>query len=222
MDIQEQTHCSTSEMETIDEALSSVSDISIGSRSESEQSLQSSVYSIDSDTESTYSDTERSSLTESSESQSSGSSFSSTVTNAEKETVANSQEPIAKPESEQLLYDGADLTVMDSYLLLYQFSLRHCLTKQAFSELISLVDTHLPRSAKTVSSVYMIRKFFEANFNHIESVVHTYCSKGHRLSDDSEAATTTCKNRDCGVMNSNRTFLYVSIEQQLKNKLEGI
>lgn len=36
------------------------------------------------------------------------------------------------------LYEGADLTILDSYL---QFSLRHCITQTVFSE---LVDTHVP------------------------------------------------------------------------------
>ena len=59
------------------------------------------------------------------------------------------------------LYEGAELSVLDSYLLLYQYALRHCLMKQAFMELISLVDTHVPKDAKTASSLYKLRKFFE-------------------------------------------------------------
>ena len=35
------------------------------------------------------------------------------------------------------LYEGAELSVLDSHLLLYQYALRHCLTKQAFMEIIN-------------------------------------------------------------------------------------
>ena len=44
------------------------------------------------------------------------------------------------------LYTGAKLTVLDSYLLLYQFFLRHFLSKKAFSELITLISVHLPET----------------------------------------------------------------------------
>lgn len=58
------------------------------------------------------------------------------------------------------LYEGADLTILDSYLMLYHFALRHCITDTAFSELISLVDTHVPKDAKSATSLYKLRKFF--------------------------------------------------------------
>ena len=79
------------------------------------------------------------------------------------------------------LYEGADLTILDSYLLLYQYSLRHCITQTAFSELISLVDTHLPKDAKSATSLYKLRKFFETNLNDLGSQLYSYCAKCHRL-----------------------------------------
>lgn len=48
------------------------------------------------------------------------------------------------------LYDGAELSVFDSYLLLYQYAIRHSITQKAFSELITLVSAHLPKEAKVV------------------------------------------------------------------------
>ena len=43
------------------------------------------------------------------------------------------------------LYDDAELSVLDSHLLMYQYALRHCITTQAFTELVRLVETHMPR-----------------------------------------------------------------------------
>ena len=60
------------------------------------------------------------------------------------------------------LYEGAELSVLDSHLLLYQYALRHCLTKQAFMELISLVDTHVPKDSKAASSLYKLCKFLKS------------------------------------------------------------
>ena len=41
------------------------------------------------------------------------------------------------------LYDGADVSVLDSYLLVYQLALKHGLSKIAIDELIRLLSTHL-------------------------------------------------------------------------------
>ena len=116
------------------------------------------------------------------------------------------------------LYEGADLTILDSYLLLYQFSLRHCITQTAFSELISLVDTHVPKDAKSVTSLYKLRKFFETNFNDLGSQLYNYCAKCHRLLEG-DLEPTVCPN-GCGGDQVNK-FLYVPIRPQLKKKLEG-
>ena len=39
----------------------------------------------------------------------------------------------------QPLYEGAKLSILDSYFQLMQFSLRHSLTKQAFSDLLNVI-----------------------------------------------------------------------------------
>ena len=116
------------------------------------------------------------------------------------------------------LYEGADLTILDSYLMLYQFALRHCITDTAFSELISLVDTHVPKDAKSATSLYKLRKFFESNFNDLGSQLYTYCIKCHRLLEG-DPDLTVCPS-GCGGSQVNK-FLYVPIQPQLKKKLEG-
>ena len=116
------------------------------------------------------------------------------------------------------LYEGADLTIMDSYLMLYQFALRHCITDTAFSELISLVDTHLPKDAKSATSLYKLRKFFESSFSDLGSQLYTHRTKCHRLLGDPDL--TVCPSR-CGGNQVNK-FLYVPIQPQLRKKLEGV
>lgn len=41
-------------------------------------------------------------------------------------------------EYEVPLFEGSEMTVLDSYLLLYQYALKHSLTKLAFQEMIEL------------------------------------------------------------------------------------
>ena len=57
------------------------------------------------------------------------------------------------------LYDDAELSVLDSHLLMYQYALRHCITTQAFTELIRLVETHMPRNSRAVSSLQTKKVF---------------------------------------------------------------
>ena len=70
-----------------------------------------------------------------------------------------SREQKQKPEFTTLLYDGSDLTVLESHLVLYQFALRHGISKQALTDLVSLVNIHLPQSAKSAPSFYKLKQF---------------------------------------------------------------
>ena len=143
----------------------------------------------------------------------------SDVRDPESEQTQEGECPLAAlSEFHTPLYECADLSVLDSYLLLYQYNLRHCITKQAFTELIGLVDAHLPRNAKSAPSLYKLKKYFEAHFNDIECQTYNYCEKCHRLLD-TELETAGCSN-GCGG-NSVKKFLYIPIENQLKKKLEG-
>ena len=117
------------------------------------------------------------------------------------------------------LYEGAELSVLDSHLLLYQYALRHCLTKQAFMELISLVDTHVPKDSKAASSLYKLRKFFEEHFNDTKCHVYEYCAKCHRLLDSEMTGGAGCSS-GCGGSTVNQ-FIFIPVEAQLKKKLEG-
>ena len=120
----------------------------------------------------------------------------------------------ALPEFTTSLYQGADLSVLDSYILLYEYALRHSLTKQAFAELISLVSVHLPRSAHCATSFHMLKKYFIEHFNDTSSEVKKYCTQCHRLMEDVSSCPSGCE----GATNK---FLYIPIEIQLKRKLEG-
>ena len=59
----------------------------------------------------------------------------------------------------QPLFEGSEVSVLESYLMLLQYSLRHSLTKKAFSELLDLVIAHLPNTAKCATSIYKLKQF---------------------------------------------------------------
>ena len=112
------------------------------------------------------------------------------------------------------LYDGADLTVFESYSLLLQYSLRHGLTKRAFSELLQLVGVHLP--TKSMASLYKVKKFFLDLYGDIILEPRHCCSLCHSLLADARA--------DCPQGCTGATtveFLSIPISNQLKRRLEG-
>ena len=81
------------------------------------------------------------------------------------------------------LYGGAPIMVLDSHLLILQYSLRHSLTKKALEELLRLVAAQLPDAAKIPPSVYKLKTFF-VNLSSPEMNSHKYCSTCHELLDD--------------------------------------
>ena len=121
------------------------------------------------------------------------------------EPTAPDSEPMNQP-----LYDGTDITVWDSYMLLMQHSLRHCLTRQAFSDLLKVVGMLLP--SKSMVSYYKLRKYF---LDLYADIIFTprYC---HSPLQTKEAA---CAN-GC-IPTTSEEFLTVSVAAQLRRKLQG-
>ena len=53
-----------------------------------------------------------------------------------------------QPDFLRPIYEGANIAVVDSYLLMFQYSLKHSLTKKAFEELLKLVALYTSRAMK--------------------------------------------------------------------------
>ena len=114
-------------------------------------------YNSNNSSDSSNSDANSSSLNSSESSSLESSSDSSGLSVSESD--GHSYDSSSRPSSNGLLeplYSGSSLSVMDSYLLLYTFFLRHSLSKKAFAELIHLVSAHLPASTsdKAAWSLY--------------------------------------------------------------------
>ena len=118
-------------------------------------------------------------------------------------------------EYEVPLFEGSEMTVLDSYLLLYQYALKHSLTKLAFQEMIDLVNVHLPHGAR-ITTIYKLKKFFLEHFQVCKAIVKPYCRKCHHLliSGDTSVCPNGCDAEISG-------FVYVPIEEQVKRILEG-
>ena len=129
----------------------------------------------------------------------------------EDETISNES---SNDEMYQPVYPGAELTVLESYLLLFQYSLRHSLTKKAFSELLEVVGAHLP-SGKMTSS-YKLTKYFSELFSDINADNHYCCSNCYQpLPNDSDTCTNECHANALD-------FIKIPIGPQIKRRLEGL
>ena len=129
----------------------------------------------------------------------------------EDETISNES---SNDEMYQPVYPGAELTVLESYLLLFQYSLRHSLTKKAFSELLEVVGAHLPPGKMT--SLYKLTKYFSELFSDINADNHYCCSNCYQpLPNDSDTCTNECHANALD-------FIKIPIGPQIKRRLEGL
>ena len=92
----------------------------------------------------------------------------------------------------QPLFEGSEVSVLESYLMLLQYSLRHSLTKKPFSELLDLVIAHLPNTSKCATSIYKLKQFFIEMFSNVTGMPHKFCAKCHQLLDNVESCTNGC------------------------------
>ena len=131
-------------------------------------------------------------------------------------TVEEDTELIADPFSNPL-YDGADISIFESYILVFEFVIRHNLTAKAFSELLQLIAVHVPSSAKMPRSVYCLKKFFLNLFPHAKSRIHSYCSSCHAVLTDNIA----CSTRGCEDDMKNE-FISIPLGPQIQHLMEGM
>jgi hypothetical protein len=103
----------------------------------------------------------------------------------------NVDEALFKP-----LYEGAKLSILDSYFQLMQFSLRHSLTKQAFSDLLNVICLHLPTNPSM--SAYKLKKLFLGLFHDISFLKHHCCSSWDTLLDDNLIGTVVVQRAGAG------------------------
>ena len=118
----------------------------------------------------------------------------------------------------QRLYAGAELTVLQSYIVMMQYKLRHSLSKKAFSKLIDLVALHLPKDAKLTQSLNAIRKRVDNLFQDVAPVKHYYCDWCSKLLGE----RNHCSNPTCTCANAKTcSLLEVPLIPQLKKRLQG-
>ena len=122
-----------------------------------------------------------------------------------------------KAASEKTLYEGAQISILLSYLLIFQFVINHSLSGKAFTELLQLLSIHLPRDAKLPSSAQKLKSFFADLFPDVTPVTYGYCSQCLALLP---SPLSTCLREVCDDAKTEQ-FVTLPLQSQLQRKFEG-
>ena len=120
------------------------------------------------------------------------------------------------------IYEGSDISIHASSVLMLQFKVRHDLTEQALTDLFQLIRLHCPRPNNFISSIYQFKKQFQNLYYPI--VLHYFCSSCYYCFEDEKPSVSSCPNSLCGAnleaKEAISSFIEVSISLQLKTILE--
>ena len=138
------------------------------------------------------------------------------------ESDNESVEEQCKPNPDELLYSGAPLTCSSSVVLLLSFVMRHKLTREAFKDLLAVIEAHCPRPNNCKTTVNQLLEFVTQSKGHV--VKHYFCSYCKvYYGKDVEHGGGICL--ICGQIipksSSNGFFIEVPIERQLQTFFLG-
>lgn len=127
-------------------------------------------------------------------------------------------------EQDEMLYSGAPITSCSSVVLLLSFVFKHKLTREAFSDLLALVEAHCPQPNNCKTTVKKLFEFVSQAKGDV--VKHLYCGYCNAYFGRSDAHTDTEVNRTCsicgkGIPKDSRFFIEVPIVKQLRKFFSG-
>lgn len=91
---------------------------------------------------------------------------------------------------DELLYNGAEITVQQSMLLILAVQLNHNVTQSCIADIIELINLHCPRNDIQRNSLYKFNKFFNAGETGITK--YFYCTICTRALETSLDICPTC------------------------------
>lgn len=149
-----------------------------------------------------------------------GLSIFSDCENIESDSESSSNEH--ERENNDMLYSGLPITSSSSVVLLLSFVLKHKLTREAFSDLLAVVEAHCPRPNNCRTTV---KKFFqfvsEAKGDIVKHFYCSYCKVYYGRGDNRTQVNRTCNICGQSVPTDGRFFIEVPIVRQLQKFFMG-
>lgn len=122
----------------------------------------------------------------------------------------------------QPIFDGSDISVTMSNILIMSYAKRFNLTQEAFQAVIDLVRVHCPKENNCVSSVYKLKSFFKdiLTDDGYQPKCVKYCRVCLNLVDGEHISV--CDVQGCaGQSEPLITFQYIPIQNQLRKLFQG-
>ena len=125
-------------------------------------------------------------------------------------------------EKNDMLYSGSPITSSSSVVLLLSFVLKHKLTREAFSDLLAVVEAHCPRPNNCRTTVKKLFQFVsEAKGDIVKHFYCSYCNAYYGRGDNPTQVNRTCNICGQGIPTDGRFFIEVPIERQLQKFFTG-
>ncbi|OXA41144.1 hypothetical protein Fcan01_24097 [Folsomia candida] len=123
-------------------------------------------------------------------------------------------------DTEQPIYQGARITPMESCLLIYSFAIRHKIDKSTMSDLLTLINFHLPNGALIPSSVFLLNKSLGPDYNSAKKI--PYCSQCQLIIDEVEGKCLKCEEKvsSSGAIKCGSYFISFDIGSIMKSLLQ--
>ena len=120
-------------------------------------------------------------------------------------------------ESDDMLYSGAPITSNSSVMLLLSFVFKHKLTREAFNDLLAVIEAHCPRPNNCKTTVNNLFQFLSRAKGNV--VKHYFCGfcKAYYGKDVKWNCTICGKS----IQNNGGFFIEVPIENQLLKFFSG-
>lgn len=117
---------------------------------------------------------------------------------------------------DDILYPGAPLTSSSSVVLLLTFVMKHKLTREAFNDLLSVIEAHCPRPNNCKTSVKKLLEFVSQAKGDIEK--HYFCDYCKAYFGK---GTGNCNICGRSISKASRFFIEVPVEKQLQKFFTG-
>ena len=136
--------------------------------------------------------------------------------NSQDDSTAEQLPPETDPDMLPI-YAGAAITVAISFLLIMTYAIRHSLSGEALSDLLTLINIHCPAPNHIAKTLYMFKKHFQ----NLKSPItfHNYCS--NCLISIPDKNQKVCQNVFCNQsfekLGSLSFFIELPLQSQLQN-----
>ena len=150
---------------------------------------------------------------------------SSDVFSSDNENIESDSESIMEEhdiEHEDVLYSGAPITITASVVLILSFVMKHHLTREAFRDLLQVIEAHCPRPNKCKTEIKKLFEFVsQAKGNIVRHFFCSYCKAYACKGTQDSQLNGTCHICGKSLANTHGFFIEVPIVEQVQNFFQG-